>query len=162
MTNNDILRRIRYIFDLNDSQMMSTFSTGGLETSRSDVSDWLKTEETPQFKGLSDTQLAHFLNGLIIKQRGPKPGAQPPLETELTHNSILRKLKIALNYQDDDILACLDRVKFPLSKHELSAFFRRPDHKNYRACNNQVMRNFLTGLQLQLRGTQATTEAPSF
>lgn len=130
---------------------MAAFSAGGLEASRSHVSDWLKTEETPQFKALSDTQLAHFLNGLIIKQRGPKPGSTPPIEAHLNHNSILRKLKIALNYQDDDLLACFAQVEFPLSRHELSAFFRRPDHKNYRPCNNQVMRNFLLGLQQRLR-----------
>ncbi len=158
MTNNDILRRIRYIFDLNDTQMMTTFSLGGLEASRSSISDWLKPEDNPEFKAISDTQFAHFLNGLITLQRGPKPGAQPPIELELTNNLILRKLKIALNFEDSHILDCLALAKFPLGKHELSAFFRRPDHKNYRPCNNQIMRNFLTGLQLQRRGHSRTQD----
>jgi uncharacterized protein YehS (DUF1456 family) len=64
----------------------------------------------------------------------------------------LRKLKIALNFKDDDMIAALELAGVKMSKHELSAFFRKPDHKHYRTCQNQVMRNFLKGLQLKFRG----------
>ena len=67
----------------------------------------------------------------------------------LVKNIILRKLKIAFNLQSDEILAVLQLEGFSLSKHELSAFFRKPEHKHYRACKDQVLRNFLQGLQLK-------------
>ena len=61
------------------------------------------------------------------------------------------KLKIALNLQADDVLAIMALSGLPISKHELSAFFRRPDHKHFRACKDQILRNFLAGVQIKYR-----------
>ncbi len=96
-------------------------------------------------------QLATFLNGLIIDKRGPRDGPQPEPETSLTNNIIFRKLKIALNLQADEILTLVKQADFSMSKHELSAFFRKPDHKHYRKCKDQVLRYFLKGVQLKYR-----------
>ena len=153
MTNNDILRRIRFIFNFGDSTMIAIFGLADYSTSREQVSDWLKKEEDPAFKELSDTHLAIFLNGLIIKNRGKKDGPQPEPETRINNNIIFRKLKIALDFKDEDILAALQLAEFPISKHELSALFRRPDHKHYRECQTQILRNFLKGLQLKYRAS---------
>lgn len=153
MTNNDILRRLRFIFDFGDSQMMALFESAGFTASREQVSSWLKTDDKPDFKPLRDVELAHFLNGLINKKRGKREGEQPAAEKVLNNNIILRKLKIALDYKDEQILELMTLAEFPLGKHELSAFFRKPGHINYRECQTQVLRNFLRGLQIQLRGT---------
>jgi uncharacterized protein YehS (DUF1456 family) len=83
--------------------------------------------------------------------RGKKEGPQPDAENKLTNNIILRKLTIALNLQAEDTLEILDLADLRLSKHELSAFFRRPEHKHYRVCKDQVLRNFLFGMQLMYR-----------
>ena len=96
-------------------------------------------------------QLALFLNGLIIDKRGKKDGPQPKPEQRLSNNLIFLKLKIALNMQADDIFEVMTLASFPLSKHEISAFFRKPDHKNYRECKDQVLRNFLKGVELKYR-----------
>lgn len=151
MTNNQILRRLRYAFDFNDTSMMRIFAHGGLEVTRAQVSDWLKKDEDPASTLIDDLELAQFLNGLIIEKRGRKEGPQPEPESKLNHNIVFRKLKIALDLKDDDILAILQLSDFRLSKHELSAFFRRPDHHHYRACQDQVLRNFIKGVQLKLR-----------
>jgi len=151
VTNNQILRRLRYAFDFNDSAMMRIFAHGGLEVTRAQVSDWLKKDEDPASTLIDDLELAQFLNGLIIEKRGRKEGPQPEPESKLNHNIVFRKLKIALDLKDDDILAILQLTDFRLSKHELSAFFRRPDHHHYRACQDQVLRNFIKGVQLKLR-----------
>lgn len=151
MTNNDILRRIRYIFDFSDSTMIAIFGHADYSVSREQISDWLKKEEDPAFKELSDRQLAIFLNGLINKNRGKKDGPQAEPEQRLNNNIIFRKLKIALDFKDEDILAVLVLTEFPISKHELSALFRRPDHKHYRECQTQILRNFLKGLQIKYR-----------
>ncbi len=151
MTNNDILRRIRYTFDFGDSKMMAIFALAGHQVSREEVSDWLKKEDDPAYKECSDTLLATFLNGLIIDRRGKKEGPQPLPEKRLTNNIIFMKLKIALNLQAEDVLEILGLAGFIMSKHELSAFFRKPDHKHYRECKDQVLRNFLRGVQLKYR-----------
>ena len=151
MTNNDILRRIRYIFDLNDSKMIELFGLAEYEVTREQVSDWLKKEEDPAFQKLNDIKLAIFLNGLIVDKRGKKEGPKPKAEKRLSNNIIIRKFRIALNLKDEDILAILALAGLTMSKPELSAFFRKPDHKNYRECKDQVLRNFLAGLQLKYR-----------
>ncbi len=151
MTNNDILRRVRYIFDFNDEQMITLFSLADLDVSRASVSDWLKKEENDGFEVLDDRTLAVFLNGLIIEKRGRKDGPQPEPEERINNNIIFRKIKIALDLKAEDILELLQSVDCTISKHELSAFFRKTGHKHFRACNNQILRNFLKAIQLRER-----------
>ncbi len=151
MISNDILRRIRYTFDFNDSKMIAVFGLANLQVTRGEISDWLKKDDDPAFQKCSDTQLAIFLNGLINDKRGKKEGPQPDPEKRLTNNIIFMKLKIALNLKTEDVLEIMDLANFRISKHELSAFFRRPDHKHYRDCKDQILRNFLKGMQLKYR-----------
>ncbi|WP_297335595.1 DUF1456 family protein [Algoriphagus sp.] len=151
MSNNDILRIIRYTFDFNDEQMISLFQQGGESADRAIVSAWLKKEDDPEFKALFDRPLAAFLNGLIILKRGKKEGEDPAPEKSLNNNQILRKLKIALNLKDLDMLEIFGLRQFRISKHEISAFFRKPDQHQYRDCGDQVLRNFLLGLQAKYR-----------
>jgi uncharacterized protein YehS (DUF1456 family) len=151
MTNNDVLRRIRYTFNFDDTKMIAIFKLGNLEVTRAQISDWLKKDDDPAFQECSDTLLAIFLNGLINDKRGKKEGAQPEPEKRLTNNIIFMKLKIALNLKAEDVLEILGLVDFCISKHELSAFFRKPGHKHYRNCQDQVLRNFLKGLQIKYR-----------
>jgi uncharacterized protein YehS (DUF1456 family) len=151
MTNNDIMRRIRYTFNFDDSKMIAIFGKADHEVTREQISDWLKKEDDPAFKECSDTLLAIFLNGLINEKRSKKDGPQPEPETRLTNNMIFMKLKIALNMQAEDVLAIMELAGFPISKPELSAFFRKKGHKHYRECKDQILRNFLQGLQLKYR-----------
>lgn len=149
MTNNDILRRLRYIFDINDTKMIAIFGLADHTVSREQISEWLKKDDDPAYKACNDTDLAIFLNGLINDKRGKKDGPQPTPEKKLNNNIIFRKLKIALNLKEEDTLAILKSADLIVSKHELSAFFRREDHKHYRVCKDQILRNFLKGLQLK-------------
>ncbi len=151
MTNNDILRRIRYSFDFDDAKMIALFALAGHQVTRGQISDWLKKDADPAFQTCSDKQLAIFLNGLIQDRRGKKEGAQPEPERRLNNNIIFRKLKIALNLKAEDVLEILALAQVQISKHELSAFFRRPEHKHYTDCNDQILRNFLKGVQLKYR-----------
>ena len=151
MTNNDILRRIRYIFDFDDAKMIAIFGLADHQVTRGQISDWLKKDDDPAYQRCNDTQMATFLNGLINQRRGKKEGPQPEPEHVINNNIILRKLKIALDLKNEDVLELLELAEFRLGKHELSAFFRKPDHKHFRECKDQVLRNFLTGMQLKYR-----------
>lgn len=151
MTNNDIIRRIRYIFDYNDSKMIGIFSLVDYQVTREQISNWLKKEDEPEYVGILDKDLASFLNGMIIDKRGKKEGPLPVAEKRLNNNQILRKLRIALNFKDGDMLEILDLANLRVSKHELSAFFRKPTQSQYRVCKDQFLRNFLQGLQMRYR-----------
>lgn len=155
MTNNDILRRLRYTFDWPNAKVVEVFSLGDLDVNLAQVLAWLKRDDDADYKSLPDVAFSQFLNGLIISLRGKKDDAPMPVEQALTNNIILRKLKIAFNLNSDDIIDLLDKVDFRLGKSELSAFFRKPEHKHYRPCKDQVLRNFLAGLQAQHRPTKS-------
>ncbi len=164
MTNNDILRRIRYAFDFSDTAMISLFAAAGPEVTREQISAWLKKDDDPALVELAAPELATFLNGLINDRRGRREGPQPEAEQRLNNNIVLRKLKIALDLKDDEIISIIDLAGKRLGRAELSSFFRNPEHKKYRACLDQVLRNFLTGLSLQQRAGKETeaAEKPGF
>jgi uncharacterized protein YehS (DUF1456 family) len=151
MDNNDILRRLRYTFSFNDRQMIALFAEADHTVTREQTSAWLKRDDDPALEPIDDVQMATFLNGLIIQNRGKRDGITPVAERRLNNNIVLRKLKIALDFKDDDILNLMDRAGFPIGKPALSALFRKPGHKNYRECKDQILRNFLKGLQLEHR-----------
>jgi uncharacterized protein YehS (DUF1456 family) len=151
MNNSDILRTIRYIFNFKDPEVVSIFKLGGLDLKREDVANFLKNEDEPFFKALIDIELAAFLNGLIIEKRGKKEGEEPKPEKTLNNNIIFRKLRIALNLKEDDVLEILSSVGMHISPHELSAFFRKPTQSQFRPCKDQILRNFLNGLKKRYR-----------
>jgi uncharacterized protein YehS (DUF1456 family) len=126
--------------------MIKLFEKGGLTVTRSEISDYLKKEEDVQHKPLNDRLFAHFLNGLIIHFRGTKDGILPEAEKQLNNNIIFRKIKIALNMKDEDILEVFELARIRVSKHEVSAIFRNPSQPQYRECKDQFLRNFLDGL----------------
>ncbi|NKB98895.1 MAG: DUF1456 family protein [Pseudomonadales bacterium] len=146
MTANEILQRLRLILDLSDTQMIATFAEGQQQVTKTQVSAWLQKDDAPDYQLCGDKLFASFLNGLIIQKRGKQDRQQPPTEEEINNNAVFRKLKIAFNLQADDILGLLSSAGQQISKHELSAFFRRPGHKHYRECKDQVLIDFLTGL----------------
>jgi uncharacterized protein YehS (DUF1456 family) len=74
------------------------------------------------------------------------------LARAMTNNDILKKLRIALELKDTDIIEILKLADFEITKSELSALFRNPDHRNYKECGDQILRNFLNGLIIRNRG----------
>lgn len=78
----------------------------------------------------------------------------------MNNNDIFKKLRVALMLRDDQIIEILELVDFRISKPELGAFFRNEDHPNYMECGDQVLRNFLNGLVIHLRGTKEEPKVP--
>ncbi len=78
----------------------------------------------------------------------------------MTNNDIFKKLRVALQLRDEEIVDILQLVDFRISKAELGAFFRSEDHPNYKECGDQILRNFLNGLVIHLRGTKENPKNP--
>ncbi len=78
----------------------------------------------------------------------------------MNNNDVLKKLRVALMLRDDEIVEILKGVDFRISKSEIGAFCRKEGHPNYRECGDQVLRNFLNGLVVHLRGTRDNPKFP--
>jgi uncharacterized protein YehS (DUF1456 family) len=156
MTNNEVLRGVRYALDLRPDALGEIFKLSGRPVGPGKILSLLKKEGEEGFAPCTDALLEDFLAGLIISRRGRQEGAptQNARAAEpLTNNSILKKLRIAMELQEDDMLAILKQAGNPVSKSELSALFRKSGHKNYKECGDQFLRNFLKGLALRYRTT---------
>lgn len=154
MTHNDTLKRLRFALKLNDTKVLAILASVGLDISPFLLTAMMKKDSDAEFKDCSSRTLAAFLDGLIISLRGAQEGRPPVLlgeEDELSNNEILRKIRIALKLNDTDIIAIMALVDFRVSKSELSALFRKADHRNYKTCGDQFLRNFLSGLVAQRR-----------
>ena len=155
MINNDVLRSIRYMLDLSDSKIVeiARLADAGFALEKEDVHAFLMKDVEPGYRECRDVVLAHFLDGLVFHYRGKDPSRPPrPVEQRITNNLVLKKLRVAFELKDADMHQVFEDAGFPVSKPELSALFRQPDHKNYRACGDQMLRNFLKGLTLRARG----------
>ena len=156
MTNNEVLRRVRYALALPTAATAEIFALSGHPVAPDKIHNLLKREEEEGSVVCSDQLMECFLAGLIVYKRGRQEG-KPERVTQsaepFTNNSILKKLRIALVLQEGDMLGILQQAGNPVSKSELSALFRRAGHKNYKECGDQLLRNFLKGLALRYRET---------
>lgn len=153
MIHNDVLRSVRYMLDISDAKVVDIIKLSGMDVAKADVISYLKKDEEEGFVHCPDLVMAHFLDGLVYFKRG-KDDSRPaqPIETPVTNNIILKKLRVAFELKEDDMHAVLKAAEFPVSKPELSALFRKVGHNNYRPCGDQLLRNFLKGLTLKVRG----------
>lgn len=153
MINNDVLRSVRYMLDLSDGKVMEIINLAGLDIAKSTVVDCLKKETDEGYQTCNDEALLKFLDGLIIFMRGKdETRPPPPAEKRVTNNIVMKKLRVAFEMKEEHLHGVLQLAGFPVSKPELSAVFRKPGHHNYRECGDQLLRNFLKGLTLHLRG----------
>jgi uncharacterized protein YehS (DUF1456 family) len=153
MINNDVLRSVRYMLDISDAKIVDIIKLADYDVQKQDVIAYLKKDEEEGYLDCSDEVMAHFLDGLVYAMRGKDESRPaPPVESRMTNNIVLKKLRVAFELKDDDMHAILQASGFPVSKPELSALFRKAGHSNYRVCGDQLLRNFLKGLTLQLRG----------
>lgn len=151
MINNDVIRSVRFMLNISEFKLVDIVKLGGGEVTQAEMNAFLKREDEPGFVECGQNVMTRFLNGLIYFKRG-KDETRPPLSPELpTNNVVLKKLRVAFELKDDEIISMLADSGFNVSKTELSALFRKEGHQNYRVCGDQFLRNFLKGLTKKLR-----------
>jgi uncharacterized protein YehS (DUF1456 family) len=148
MIPNDVLRSLRYILRVTDAKLVEIIELGGYIATLEEVVAYLEHEESPQYKLCPDELLGHFLNGMVIFKRGKNDSHPAPrVEFPTTNNTILKKIRIAFELKDTDIIAFIEKSgAVKITKGELGALFRSPDHRNYRECGDQFLRNLLKSL----------------
>ena len=152
MANNDTLRSIRDALNLDDATMLQIFKGAGREVGPSNLAAFLKTADEDEYLPCSNPIMGFFLDGLIIHNRGRKEGvptqAAPPL-AELSNNTILKKLRIALDLKEDDLVDIFTLAGKGIAKHELTALFRKPGNRHYKECPDELLSGFIQGIGLR-------------
>jgi uncharacterized protein YehS (DUF1456 family) len=148
MTNNDVLRSVRYLLNVNDAKLIEIIRLADYEVSKAEIISYTKREEEEGYVECPHEVMAHFLDGLILLKRGKDESRPPlPIEVPVTNNIILKKLRVAFELKDVDLISLIEKSGvLKISKNELSAFFRKPGHRNYRECGDQYLRNLLKAL----------------
>jgi uncharacterized protein YehS (DUF1456 family) len=151
MANNELLRSIRDALELDAATMIQIFRDAGREVGESAIAAFLKSEDEDGYIPCSNPIMGFFLDGLIVHNRGKQEGGTAPAEkppAELGNNAILKKLRIALDLKEDDLAGIFRRTGIVMTKHELTALFRRPGHKHYKECTDQILYSFIKGVAL--------------
>ncbi|ERI51038.1 hypothetical protein N878_24005 [Pseudomonas sp. EGD-AK9] len=155
MTNNDVLRSLRYLLAIGDAKLVEICQLADYPVTLEQISACLLKDDEAGYQPCNDALLAHVLEGLVFYKRGKDESRAPlPVATRLSNNIVLKKLRVAFELKDDDMQAILQAADLPMTKAELGALFRKPGHKHYRECGDQVLRNFLRGLTLRERGSR--------
>lgn len=152
MTNNDILRSLRYLLNTHNSKIVEICGLANFTIAESVILTFMKDEEDPDYRRCPDEVLAHFLNGLIILKRGrDESRPAPAIELPMSNNQVLKKLRVAYELKEADMIRIICANGLSFTKAELSALVRAKDHRNYRPAGDQVLRNFLKGLAGEFR-----------
>jgi len=161
MTNNDILRSVRYMLDLSEPAVTQICKLADYDLESAEVANYLRGEEDPEYLACPDEMMLRFLDGLVIYKRGKNESAvpEPVPEKRMSNNIVLKKLRIAFELKEDDMHSVFAKADYQMSKPELSALFRKKGHNNYRACGDQILRYFLKGLTMKLRPVKSLSEA---
>ncbi len=149
MTKNDILKTVQNIENYDTDQMLEIFRLGELEIPQARLEGYLAEKGEKHYLDCGAEALGHFLDGLIVKKRGPsdKKGA-PEQPVRLTNNLILKKLRIAYDLKEADLFAIFSAVDIDITKGELASLFRAEDHKKFRYCPDSILQLFLEGLAI--------------
>ena len=156
MTNNEVMISVRYTLEIKNKEVVEMIKAGGVELSVLDVVDIFKNEEEEGFAECPPETIHAFLDGLILARRGPNDGpAQISSTAQINNNMILRKLRVAFDMRDIDVVDTLDGVGFTVSKSGICALFRAPTHRHYMECGDQFLCIFLKGLTRHFRPADA-------
>jgi uncharacterized protein YehS (DUF1456 family) len=153
MHNNEILRRLADVLTLKENGLAEIFALGGETMTGADALARTLDLDTEGAVPCTSDELGRFLDGLILEKRGPSDTKGPARRVrKWSHNAILKKLRIAFNLTEDDMLRILDAGGSPTTHLALSPLFRKPGNKHYRTCTDAVLDSFLSGLAGESNG----------
>lgn len=151
MTNNTVLQKIQYALHLEIADILRIYKQVGVVLDPKLAISYFMDVKKENFVSCPNDMLCAFLEGLIIERRGAnEKSPNPPVISDepLTNNAIFKKLRVALNFHDEDIRIALERVKVDTKKVDLSALFRKMGHKHYKPCTDSILESFLMGIRI--------------
>jgi uncharacterized protein YehS (DUF1456 family) len=155
MDNNELMRSIRDALKLDDATLIQIFKESGREFGLSAVSAFQKKKDEDDYLPCANPVMGFFLDGLIIHNRGRQEGSSPEAAKpiiELSNNTILKKLRIALDLKEEDMVGILKKGGVDMTKLDITALFRKEGHKHYKECDDKLLRSFMKGAALSRKG----------
>ncbi|MBF0235631.1 MAG: DUF1456 family protein [Desulfamplus sp.] len=181
MENNDVLRRFRYALKIPDVTMVKIFKMAQCLIDQPQLLDLLKRKEEAGYVACTTDLLERFFDGLILYNRGepdgqnrdknetsslqgqgqhkeargedirPQQRKRAMVSEVLDNNVILKKIRIALDLKQEDMVEIFRLGEVNMTKGEFTALFRKKGHKNYKECGDQYLKKFLHGLAVRHR-----------
>ncbi len=148
MTNNNILKFLQKITQLDGNQIIEIFHLVDTNISDKRIQGYLKDKDNKDYLDCGAVALETFLDGLIIYKRGDSGKKKEQTKVKLTNNLILKKLRIAFDLKDADMFAIFESVDIQITKTELASLFRNENHKKFRYCPDSILELFLEGLEV--------------
>jgi uncharacterized protein YehS (DUF1456 family) len=145
MNNHDLLCRLVTALPLGDDDLAALVQQAGLGEGLPAPGALLVPPEEPGHLACDDATLVALLDALIVLRRGPRDGPAP-VGQDLSANLVLKKLRIALNLHDKQMLAIFELAGVHLSRNQLGAMFRAPSNKHFQECSEGQLVCFLSGL----------------
>ncbi|PUA29203.1 MAG: hypothetical protein B0W54_00935 [Cellvibrio sp. 79] len=149
MRTNDIFRKITNALSMDTQQIQALFAATNIDLSDKEVANLLKTDYQPGFEAMPDYILLIFLDNLIDAKRGKKADTvtEPVAKHQkIANNEVLKKLRIAFNLHEQDVRDVFKLVTIELTKSDLSALFRKPGNSHFKACDDELLLDFIEGL----------------
>lgn len=158
MRTNDIFRKITQSLTLDTVKIQQLFALSAIDLSDKEIANLLKTDYQPGFEPMPDYVLLIFLNNLIEQQRGKKADGEAEViekHAKVSNNDVLKKLRIAFNLHEQQVRDALKLATIELTKSDLAALFRKPGHVHFKACEDDLVLDFIEGLGLLLAARKA-------
>ena len=147
MQTNDILFKITKALSLDTKQTIEAYELADFEMTEERLSSILKRRQDDGFEQVTFEELGTFLDGLVLLKRGPSEKEVNKDEVvELTNNLILKKIRVAMELKEAEMLILFGLAEVALTKRQIGSLFRKEGGKNFKVCSDELLMAFLDGL----------------
>jgi len=144
---NDILFKIKTALSLKNSEIVKAYSLVEYTMTEERLNNVLKRRQDQGYEEANYEELGLFLDGLVLLKRGENSKKVESDEVvELTNNLILKKLRVAMNLKESDLVIVFALAEVVLNKRQIGSLFRKEGGKNFKACSDELLFAFIEGL----------------
>ncbi|CAA6800147.1 MAG: Unknown protein [uncultured Sulfurovum sp.] len=147
MQTNDILFKLKTALSLENEQIIEAYKLADFEMTEERLVSIMKRRQDKGFEEATFEELGVFLDGLVLLKRGPSDKvANEDDVVELTNNLILKKVRVAMELKEPELVILFALAEVTLTKRQIGSLFRKEGTKNFKACSDELLNAFLEGL----------------
>jgi len=147
MQPNDVLFKLKTALSLENKEMIKAYALAEFEMTEERLESIIKRRQDKGFEEATFEELGVFLDGLVLLKRGPSDKvANEDDVVELTNNLILKKVRVAMELKEPELVILFALAEVELTKRQIGSLFRKEGTKNFKACSDELLNAFLEGL----------------
>jgi len=144
---NDILFKLKKALSLTPKEMIKAYALANYEMTQERLESILKRRQDKGYSEATYEELGVFLDGLVLLKRGPSDKVATDDESvSLSNNLILKKVRVAMELREPELVILFALAEQELSKRQIGALFRKEGTKNFKSCSDELLMAFLEGL----------------